>query len=78
MGYGSVTSRSKNPVETYDRAGLVIQQKECGEETQKFEDDFTVTFDVFIHHICITSTQHEKTLIIFCLMQLFKLGHKNR
>ena len=32
-GSCSVTSRSENPDETYDRSGLVKQQKECGEET---------------------------------------------
>ena len=50
---------SENPNKLCDRLRLLIQKKQAGNDTNKFDSEIIVIVDETIHYKCITLTQHK-------------------
>ena len=51
---------SENPNDLCDRLCLIIQEKQAGNDTTRFENDTIAIFDEFLQYKTITPTQPEK------------------
>ena len=52
-------SLSENPNELYDKLCLIIQEKQGGNDTNRFDDEIVAKFDKLLEYKYITPTQHE-------------------
>ena len=58
---------SENPSELCDRLCLIIQEKQAGNDTKRFDNQIDAIFDKLLEYKCITPTQHKKNKqLILC------------
>jgi len=70
-GFEEVIFLSENPNELCNRLCLIIQEKQAGNDTNKFDNEIIAILDKLLEYKSITPTQHKKILRKFNLLHLF-------
>ena len=61
-GVQEVNLLSENAIELCDRLQLINQEKQTGNNNNRFDKEMIAIFDKILEHKCITSTQHKKSI----------------